>query len=61
MRYHYSMSTVQKYKLKQPRITESLKPSEVRDAVRITKENIKTVKLINRRRLLRYGIRINTK
>lgn len=55
------MSTVLKYKLKQPRITEKQTPTEVHNAIRITKENIKTVKLINRRRLWRYGIRVNTK
>lgn len=55
------MSTVLRYKLKQPRISEKQTPTEVRDAVRVAKENIKTVKLVNRRRLLRYGIRLSSK
>jgi hypothetical protein len=55
------MSTVLRYKLKQPRISEKQKPSEVRDAVRVARENIKTVKLVNRRRFLRHGIRLTSK
>ena len=64
MRYIYQMTTIAESKMRNKSIKAietATKPSEVYEALKDIRERTRKVKETNRRRLWKYGRKINTK